>query len=156
MSKVDFMEGKERRCFCGEFFLNVKSYVSSNSRTLILTILLFLSVFYSIKLKSQLDEFTIKRNIEGTYIMQTQDMHNSEYFVFLRGKFYRYKQFEVLDEGTYENIYDSVYILKSDNIDEYIIYSNGKFHFYDRKRNDVLIYSKIDNHALFINVDIKR
>lgn len=115
-----------------------------------------MSVFYSIKLKSQLDEFTIKRNIEGTYIMQTQDMHNSEYFVFLRGKFYRYKQFEVLDEGTYENIYDSVYILKSDNIDEYIIYSNGKFHFYDRKRNNVLIYSKIDNHALFINVHIKR
>lgn len=72
---------------------------------------------------------------------------------FLRGdKFYRYKQFQLLDTGIYQKIYDNVYILKSDNIDEYIVYSNERFYFYDRKQNNVLIYSRISNDPTFINI----
>jgi hypothetical protein len=80
-------------------------------------------------------------------------VNNTEYFVFSKeGEFYRYKDFQLLDEGIYKKKYDNIYILKSDNIDEYIIYNNERFQFYDRSQNDVLTYLKIADHQLFINM----
>lgn len=130
----------------------VKLYILRNSRIIVLVILLFVSIFFNIKLKSQLDRFTTIRNIRGTY--KNENVPDPEYFVFSDGEFYRYKQFQLLDKGTYENIYDNVYIIKSDNIDEYIIYSNDKFHFYDRNNDYVIKYSKISNVPTYINIDI--
>lgn len=136
----------------------IVSFTSKNSKILVLTILLLISAFYNIKLKNELDKFLIKGNIKGTYGTENGNQQDPEYeyFVFVKGNFYRYKQFEMLDEGTYENIYDNIYILKSDNTDEYIIYSNEKFHFYDRKRSDVLAYSKISRAPTFVNVKRNR
>ncbi|WIV13504.1 hypothetical protein [Proteiniborus sp. MB09-C3] len=136
----------------------IVSFSSKNSKILVLTILLLISAFYNIKLKNELDKFLIKGNIKGTYGIENgnQQYPEYEYFVFITGNFYRYKQFEMLDEGTYENIYDNIYILKSDNTDEYIIYSNEKFHFYDRKRSDVLAYSRVSYEPLFVNVKRNR
>lgn len=57
---------------------------------------------------------------------------------FVRDRFYRYRQFEILDEGTYEHIYDDVYRLSSNIVDEYIIYTNDKLHYFDREINDIL------------------
>lgn len=135
------------------YILKGKSYILKNSKTIVLIILLLLSIFYNVKLKNELDKFIQIRNIIGTY--QYGNTFDPEYFVFSEGEFYRYKQFQLLDKGTYENIYDNVYILKSDNIDEYIIYSNEGFHFYDRKRNNILLYSKISNVPTFVNIDIE-
>ncbi|MGF7060266.1 hypothetical protein [Brassicibacter mesophilus] len=41
----------------------------------------------------------MKKDIKRTYGMQNQDVHDSEYeyFVFVKGNFYRYKQFEIFD-----------------------------------------------------------
>lgn len=119
-----------------------------------LAILLFISLFYNIKLKSKLDKILTISNIKGTY--QNENILDPEYFVFSEGEFYRYKQFQLLDKGTYEKIYDNVYILKSSHIDEYIVYSNEKFHFYDRDKNHIMLYSKISNIPTFINVDIRK
>lgn len=134
------------------FISKVKLYILKNSITIVLFILLLVSIFYNIKLKNQLDGFITIRNIRGTY--QNENVLDPEYFVFSDGEFYRYKQFQLLDNGTYENIYDNVYIMKSDNIDEYIIYSNDKFHFYDRKNDFVTKYTKISNVPTYINIDI--
>lgn len=132
----------------------IVSFSSRNSKILVLTILLFLSAIYNIKLKNELDKFLIPGNIKGTYGIENGNQQDPEYeyFVFVTGDFYRYKRSEMLDEGTYENIYDNIYILKSDKTDEYIIYSNEKFHFYDRKRNNILTYSKITREPIFVNV----
>lgn len=127
-------------------------YVLKNSKSIVLVILLLMSVFYNIKLKSELDGLMAIRNIRGTY--QNENMLDPEYFVFSDGEFYRYKQFQLLDKGTYENIYDNVYIIKSHNIDEYIVYSNDEFHFYDRANDYVIKYSKISNVPTYINIDI--
>lgn len=136
-----------------KYILKIVSFLLKNTRIVVLITLLCISVSYNIKLKTELDKFLVYKDIKGTYIMQSDNPHDPEYFVFLKeGKFYRYKQFQLLDTGSYKKIYDNGYILKSDNIDEYIIYSNEQFHFYDRKQNNILIYSKISNTPTFINI----
>ena len=125
------------------------------SFVLALIFLLFLSIIYNIKLKTQLNEFLIKQNIEGTFIM-VEDGYESEYFVFERGNFYRYKQFELLDNGMYENYYDDIYILESNNERKYIIFNSKKLYFYDSEQNSVLLYSKISNTPTFINIEIEK
>lgn len=129
------------------------SFLLRNIMMLVLIALLCISICYNIKLKAELDNFLIYKDIKGTYLMQNDDPHNPEYFVFSKeGNFCRYKQFQLLDKGTYENAYDNVYILKSNNLDEYIIYSNDQFHFYDRKQNNIFTYSKVSDHEIFINI----
>jgi len=127
------------------------SFISKNSTILVLITLLSVSFFFNIKFKTELDKFLIKENIKGTYIMQVQDISNSKYLVFTKDKFYRYKQFEELEEGSYENVYDDIYVLKNDNADEYIIYSNEKLYSYNRNQNNILIYSKTSSIPMFIN-----
>jgi len=130
-------------------------FSSRNYKVLILSILLFLSLLYNFKLKSELDRFLLTSNIWGTYRVENSGGPNpdAEYFVFTyNNSYYKYKQFEVLDKGTFENIYDNVYILKSENTDEYIVYSDKRFHFYDRERNTVIPFTKISDNPLFINI----
>ncbi|MEW9121633.1 MAG: hypothetical protein AB2421_02895 [Thermotaleaceae bacterium] len=133
----------------------MKEFISKNITVLILSTLLLVSVSYSIKTKTELDEFLIKKDIKGTYAMQNENINDSEYFVFVKDCFYRYKQFELLDEGAYENIYDNIFVLKRDNINEQIIFTNEKIYFFDRERNSISVYSKISNVPTFINIDIE-
>lgn len=65
--------------------------LSKNKISIMLAILLFISLFYNIKLKSKLDKILTISNIKGTY--QNENILDPEYFVFSEGEFYRYKQF---------------------------------------------------------------
>ncbi|NLY68039.1 MAG: hypothetical protein GX069_10835 [Tissierellia bacterium] len=132
----------------------MKDFISKNKMPVILIILLLISFYYNFKLKGELDKILTIKNINGTYILENQHIHDPEYFVFMEGKFYRYKQFQLLDEGTYEKIYDNVYILKSHNIDECIVFCNESFYFYDRSINEILLYSKTSHIPTFMNLKI--
>jgi hypothetical protein len=143
-----------------DFIHDFALFISKNNSTLILVILLLISTSFLIKTKNDLNKYVLNKNIKGTFMSisdisqnQTPDS-NTQYFVFRKGKFYRYIQFDIMEEGTYKNIHDNVYILKGDNIDDYIIYTNESFYFYDRKENDVFKFLKISDVPTFINVDV--
>lgn len=134
-------------------FSSITSFISKNILAFLICIIIFLLIFYCTTLKIKLDKYTVQKDIRGTFMIVENQM-DSEYFVFMDGVFYRYKQFELLDEGVYEKEYDNVYTLRSKNIDECITYFDEKFYFYDRAKNLIIRFSKIDDIPSFINVDI--
>lgn len=142
------------------FFFDFVSFISKNILILLLVILLLISTSFFIKTKNDLNKYLIKKDIKGTF-MSISDISqkqvpdpNVQYFTFIKGKFYRYIQFELMEEGTYKNIHDNVYILKGDNIDDYVVYTNECFYFYDRKENDVFKFLKTSDVPTFINIDV--
>ena len=149
-----------------QFILRADTYFDrgdpmKNFLTLTLVILLIISTGFSIKAKSDLDKYLINKDIKGTFISISDSAQkqipepNAQYFTFRKGKFYRYVQFKLMEEGTYKKIYDNVYILKSDTIADHIVYTNDNFYFYDRKEEDVLKFLKISDVPTFINVHVK-
>jgi hypothetical protein len=142
-----------------KFFSNLISFVRENSLNLILFVLLLASISFSIKTKSDLDKYLINKDIRGTFTFDSSPVQmpveSTQYFTFMDGEFYRYVQFEVIEKGTYKNVYDNVYILKSENIDDYIIYTNESFYFYDRKEDDIFKFFKMSDVPTFINVKVE-
>ncbi|WP_053957328.1 hypothetical protein [Inediibacterium massiliense] len=143
-----------------KIFFDFVSFANKNIFALILVMLLVILTSCFIKTKTDLNKYIINKNIDGTFMSiddlsqkQTTDP-NIQYFTFKRGKFYRYRQFELMEKGTYENIDDHVYILKGDHIDECIIYTNERFYFYDRKENDVIKFLKVSDVPTFINIHV--
>lgn len=62
----------------------IMSYLLKNIKIVTVITLLCISVFYNMKLTFELDKFLINKDIKGTYVMQSYNSHDSEYFVFFK------------------------------------------------------------------------
>lgn len=131
------------------------SFVLKNAKVIGVTIFVLILCFNYVKTKAELNQLLMKKDIKGSYAVQDVQMpiSDNEYFVFQDGNFYRYKQFELLDKGTYKNDYEDIYKLKSGDTDQYVIYSNEKVYYYDVERNNISIYYKFSDMPTFINVN---
>lgn len=106
---------------------------------------------FNVDKQNILNELLMNKEIIGTYIMGDEKV-DAEYFVFDKdNNYYRYKQFQFLENGQYENIHDDLYILKNDS-KEYIVYNNEDIYYFNSEQNNVRFYSKIADNSLFINV----
>lgn len=119
---------------------------------------------FSVKTKTELNKYTMKKDIRGTFI-SISDLSkmmrdsNAQYFVFDgEGKFYKYKQLGVLEKGTYKNTHDDVYLItlkdeNGDNINYHIVYNTSEhLYFYDNKEDDIFKFSRISDIPAFFNV----
>lgn len=135
------------------------SFILKNAKVILVTIFILILCFNYVKTKAELNKLLMKKDIKGSYSIQDVQMPTSdnEYFVFQDGRFYRYKQFELLDKGTYENDYEDIYKLKShnsDDIEQYVICNNEKVYYYDIERKNIEIYYKFSDIPTFINVNV--
>lgn len=139
---------------------NTVSYISKNILTIILVIALLLTLVLLYKTKSDLNKYVLNKDIDGTFIWATDNnkVHmpskDTEYFTFMKGKFYRYKQFKLIEEGTYNKSDDNVYILMGENINSHIVYTNDSFYFYDTKENEIYSFIRMSDVPTFINLKI--
>lgn len=138
------------------FISKILSFIIKNIKVIAVTIFILILCFDYVKTKAELNELLMKKDIKGSYATNDVQMpiSDNEYFVFQDGSFYRYKQFELLDKGTYENDYEDIYRLKSDDTDQYVICSNEKVYYYDIERNNISIYYKFADIPTFINVNV--
>lgn len=135
------------------------SFILKNTKVILVTIFILILCFNYVKTKAELNKLLMKKDIKGSYSIQDVQMPTSdnEYFVFQDGHFYRYKQFELLDKGTYENDYEDIYKLKSDDsndTEQYVICNNEKVYYYDIERKNIEIYYKFSDIPTFINVNV--
>ncbi|WP_312650435.1 hypothetical protein [Aminipila sp.] len=132
------------------------SFVFKNAKVIVVTIFVLILCFNYVKTKAELNQLLMKKDIKGSYAVQDVQMpiSDNEYLVFQDGSFYRYKQFELLDKGTYENDHEDIYKLKSGDTDQYVICSNEKVYYYDLERNNISIYYKFSDMPTFINVNV--
>lgn len=133
-----------------DFILSIRK----NTLSYILALFLIASLSLLFQTKAALDECSIQKDISGTFSTLPPDSpdDDNEYFVFSDGGFLRYKQFEILDEGSYEKFSDYAYLLKSPETDECITLSNKAFYLYDREKNVVLKFMKFSDTPIFINL----
>lgn len=75
--------------------------------------------------------------------------------MFTDGKYYRYKQFESIEEGEYEKIKQNLYVLKNE-LKEYIVHNNNDIYYFNIKQKEVFIYSKIDDNCILINYPLNK
>jgi len=133
------------------FINKTGEFIFKNAKYIALFILLFILFFLNVEKQNRLNEILINNDIQGTYIMGDEKLGDTEYLVIDETNYYRYKQFNFMEEGEYENIHKNVYLLKKEP-KEYIVYNNQEIYFFNLKQNGVDIYSKIDDNSLFINV----
>ena len=132
-------------------FNNTGKYILKNAKYIALIILLLILFLLNVEKQNRLNELLIDKGIQGTYIMGDEMSGDAEYLVFDETNYYRYKQFNFLEKGEYENINKNVYILKKEP-KEYVVYNKQEIYFFNLKQNSVQFYSKIDDIPLFINV----
>ncbi len=147
-------------------FSNLTSFIGKHFLTITLAIAFLMIFSFSVKTKTELNKYTMKKDIRGTFI-SVSDLSkippyngpNTQYFVFDReGKFYKYKQLGVLEKGTYKNTHDDVYLISlkdenGDNINYHIVYNTSEhLYFYDNKEDDIFKFSRISDIPTFLNV----
>lgn len=119
----------------------------------LLIIIILISLLYIIQLKDEIHSLSSDSFIIGSYISEASENTNSHYLVFDKGnKFYRYKQFELLDEGTYLNYDDDIYLLEGLNDKNWLIKNDDTIYFFDDQRNEINSFTKIKDVPLFINL----
>lgn len=133
------------------FVSNTKEFIFKNAKYISLLTLLVILFFLNVEKQNRLNELLIDKGIKGTYIMGDEMSGDAEYLVFDKTNYYRYKQFNFLEKGEYENIDKNVYILKKDP-KEYVVYNKQEIYFFNFKQNSVHFYTKIEDIPLFINV----
>lgn len=93
--------------------------------------------------------------IVGTYCTSNGPSGNGIYFCFERdGNYVIYKQFNVIENGTYKKENNNIYLLKKSGNDksQYIIYNdNDSIHYVDSS-NNVTYFSRIGDIPTYINV----
>lgn len=133
------------------FINKIGRYILKNDKFIALSILVLILFLLNVDKQNKLNELLMNKEIIGTYIMGDEKV-DAEYFVFDKdNNYYRYKQFQFLENGKYENIHDDLYILKNDS-KEYIVYNNEDIYYFNSEQNNVRFYSKIADNSLFINV----
>nr|WP_312577675.1 hypothetical protein [Sedimentibacter sp.] len=133
------------------FINETRKYVYKNAKYIALLILLLILFFLNVEKQNRLNELLIDKGIQGTYIMGNEISGDAEYLVFDETNYYRYRQFNFLDKGEYENINRNVYVLKKEP-KEYIVYNKQEIYFFNLKQDSVQFYTKIKDVPLFINV----
>lgn len=119
----------------------------------VLIVIILISLLYIIQLKDEIHSLSRDGFIIGSYISEASENTNSHYLVFDKGnKFYRYKQFELLDEGTYLDYDDNVYLLEGLNGNNWLTKNDDTIYFFDHQRNDLNSFTKINDVPLFINL----
>lgn len=140
------------------FMPKMLTCILKNAKVIVVTIFILILCFNYVKTKTELNNLLMKKDIKGSYAIQDVQMpiSDNEYFVFQDGSYYRYKQFKLLDKGTYENDYEDIYRLKSDDSDQYVICSNEKVYYYNIEQNNIQIYYKFSDIPTFLNVNIDK
>lgn len=88
--------------------------------------------------------------VVGTFT--TDVMGEGLYFTFESdGYFYHFRQFELVEKGTYE-VDGEVITLKGSGTDKYIIYVNNMLYYFDIEKNNVSSYIRLSNIPTFINL----
>jgi len=123
-------------------------YFEKNYKYIILLLLIILLFVINIKTKNALN--VLNKKINGTYMMGEEITGDAEYFVLTDSKYYRYKQFENIEEGEYEKVKQNLYVLKN-GLKEYIVHNSNEIYYFNIKQNEIFIYSKIDDNCIFIN-----
>lgn len=126
------------------------TFLKKNIIIIILMILLLASFFYNLKLRNDIYNIT-NVDIVGTF--STENEHDAEYFVFTKdGTFYNYKQFKLLQKGTYE-IDEHILTLNCNDIQKHVVFGNKNIYYFNNAENNIFKYSKINETPLFINLE---
>ncbi|MBW4828605.1 MAG: hypothetical protein KZY61_05565 [Clostridiaceae bacterium] len=101
--------------------------------------LLILSIGLALKLNKYIGVSDISGKYEPIpeedYKKRIVESQN-EYVVFENNVFSRYVDSKLVESGTYEQIYDHVYMIKSQNFNQHIYYTNDSFYLYYKESKD--------------------
>lgn len=127
------------------FINKIAKCIYRNIAYVFLIVLVIVLFFLNLDKQSRLSG-----NMVGTYVMGDEKSEDAEYFVLDKNNnYYRYKQFQFLEEGTYEEIYDNVFAL-NETENRYIVYNNEEIYYFDS--DGVRSYGRIAEIPLFVNV----
>lgn len=122
---------------------------------LLLTFLTFKLVLVS----DALHAYQKDQDMTATYVQTTFDGHNlqgdgGEYFAFIEAEFYRYKQFEMLDYGTFTKVDKNVYQLEGNTTNQFIVITHEGFYLENGEHSEapVLKFVQLSDIPDFINL----
>ncbi|WP_312698853.1 hypothetical protein [Sedimentibacter sp.] len=127
----------------------IKKHLRKNYGYIFLLSIIIILIITNVKAKKDLND--LNKKITGTYIMGEEISRDAEYFVLTDKEYYRYKQFENIEEGEYEKIDNNLYVLKND-YEEYFVHNSNEIYYFNIKQNKVQIYSKKSDNSILINI----
>ena len=113
-------------------------------------------VFVSDALKA----YQKNQDMTATYVQSTFEGRNlqsdgGEYFSFIEGEFYRYKQFEMLDYGTFAKVDKNVYQLEGNTTNQFIVITHEGFYLKNDAHSEasILKFVQLSDSPIFVNVN---
>lgn len=130
----------------------VKLFLSEHATVIALSICILGLLLYAVGLNQQLNRYRQPR-IVGTYLNGTAEMGNAEYVVFTQdGLFFRYRQFQMLETGTYETSGEGIFAVEQGAQTEFAVL-RGEEVCCGGGTGGITVYTKMDDIPTFINVD---